>query len=362
MKTKIPPPSTVASYIRARLLEPGTWAGLIGIVTGIIHVSVNDEQKAAVITAGIAIIGAIFAFLPNSLAATKTVALSDGTHATVEVSPEPAPGEAVPKVRALVLLALFPFAGPARADYEYCIPSDPSLATVRIGSHGGSGTIIATTQGRSWILSCAHMFTDRGMRPSAAARNKTLRIDGPAQTYLPAGRPGPASSRLVAIDYESDLSLIVLENGPCHYLPVDQVSRLRPQAWSCGYDEMRWPITKRPATVIGDDATTIYTREKPWHGRSGGGLIDGERRTLFGVVQGYGPTKGIYVSRARILTFIRANAACFADGDVGRIVNPSFDQPFKGRINSPSYGDGRQRRLEPWDGFQNRPTPRLCPT
>ena len=48
---------------------------------------------------------------------------------------------------------------------------DPTLACVRIKSHGASGTVIATTRGKSWILSCAHMFLDGDNRPSAALRD-----------------------------------------------------------------------------------------------------------------------------------------------------------------------------------------------
>jgi broad specificity phosphatase PhoE len=59
--------------------------------------------------------------------------------------------------------------------------------------------------------------------------------------------------------------------------------------------------------TVGD---TSYTREKPWHGRSGGGLVDVEARCLVGVVQGYEvwPTqRGLYVSHAAILRFLNAH-------------------------------------------------------
>jgi hypothetical protein len=41
-------------------------------------------------------------------------------------------------------------------------PFDPTLAGVRIRSHGASGTVIGTTKGKTWILSCCHMFMGHG--------------------------------------------------------------------------------------------------------------------------------------------------------------------------------------------------------
>src|SRR5688572_21507561 len=93
--------------------------------------------------------------------------------------------------------------------------ADPALATVRIKSHGASGTIIATTPGKSWILGCAHMFLDEHGRPSEAERQRALRLDGPAQPYAAKQR---AAARLIAFDHDLDLSLIELDNGPFFYV------------------------------------------------------------------------------------------------------------------------------------------------
>src|SRR5262245_52088315 len=60
----------------------------------------------------------------------------------------------------------------------------PERAVVRLPSHGGSGTVIATTQNRTFILSCAHAF-------QGGDALKPIQIDG---EQVPAGRP-----RLVAI-------------------------------------------------------------------------------------------------------------------------------------------------------------------
>jgi hypothetical protein len=182
---------------------------------------------------------------------------------------------------------------------------DPALATIRIKSHGASGTIVASTEGRSWILGCAHMFADEQGKPSEAARQRPLKMDGPVQPYAPRKK---TASRLLACDYELDLCLIEVDNGPFHFIPVAKVGH-KPGVvlWSLGYDNMSWPVTKKPATILQTTGDTTYTREKPWHGRSGGGLIDAEARCLIGVVQGYEVwpnQRGLYVSHAAILRFL----------------------------------------------------------
>ena len=56
---------------------------------------------------------------------------------------------------------------------------------VRIHSHGASGTIIATTDQKSYILSCAHMFFGRDDKvdPSRVSQS-TLPSDGPARSPM----------------------------------------------------------------------------------------------------------------------------------------------------------------------------------
>jgi hypothetical protein len=244
---------------------------------------------------------------------------------------EPGPWREKPKAKdpflpaLIVCLVVF---GTAQAQYEQFIPADPQLAVVRIMSHGASGTFIATQPGRSWILSCGHMFTDRQMRPSAAARNKPLWIDA-CVMYGPAG---PAKARVLAVDYDADLSLIQLDKGPCHYLPVDQSPNRMRKLVSCGYDEMKWPCLMKPATCLSSADGTIYTREKPWHGRSGGGLIDAESHTLIGVVQGYettGQRRGIYVSRQAVKAFLEKNGMHFGTALPAAQIDfpPQFTRP-----------------------------------
>jgi hypothetical protein len=52
----------------------------------------------------------------------------------------------------------------------------------------------------------------------------------------------------------------------------------------------------------------VFTREKPWHGRSGGALLDADAGYTIGVVQGYEIMawgRGIYCSHQAILKFLR---------------------------------------------------------
>ncbi len=80
---------------------------------------------------------------------------------------------------------------------------------------------------------------------------------------------------------------------------------------SVGYDEMRLPATRLAAHIIKSDNDITWTREPPWHGRSGGALLDLDSGTLIGVVSGYvsypaGP--GLYVSHRDIGLFLERHA------------------------------------------------------
>jgi hypothetical protein len=183
---------------------------------------------------------------------------------------------------------------------------DPALAGVRIKSHGANGTVIATGPGKSYILSCAHMFLDGHDRPDPALQRKRLVLDGPEQPR--AVVRGTAPARLVAVDFDRDLSLIELDNGPFAFVPVAKAGHVPSKnLLSMGYDEMKWPITQKRATLLLTRGNTTYTQEWPWHGRSGGALVDLDANVLIGVVQGYetdGPRRGLYVSHGAVLTFL----------------------------------------------------------
>lgn len=173
-------------------------------------------------------------------------------------------------------------------------------AVIRITSHGASGTVVQTSQDSSYILTCAHAF--RG-----ADRTLAIRLDVPVSGL--AVRPRLVRPRIVALDYRLDLALIHLAAGPLPYVcaiaPASALSVRR--ALSVGYDEMKLPPVVRSATVLDSGPELLYTQEKPWHGRSGGALINGQGQ-LIGVVQGYevsGQQRGIYASPAAIAAFLR---------------------------------------------------------
>jgi hypothetical protein len=202
----------------------------------------------------------------------------------------------------------------------------PEDAVVRIPSHGGSGTVIATsgpdTQhpgGWTLILSCAHLFWQQDSlgRPELSQRflQKTMTFDAPVPTPE---TPKQVGSKMLAIGSPScDVVLIKLNAGPLPYVaPLAPVGFQPGRCWSVGYDEMKLPAQKRPATIVQEDLGGItLTRERPWHGRSGGGLIDARTGYLVGVVSAYeGPSNraelqrgyhGVYVSHRAILTFLR---------------------------------------------------------
>ncbi len=195
------------------------------------------------------------------------------------------------KKRVLGLLVVFWAALPAAAD--------PADAVVRLPSHGASGTVIHTEKGRSLILSCAHAFEGQ-------ARTTPIQLDVPCRNP---GPPRPGRIRLLAVDYRLDLSLLELNDGPLDYVcPVAPAAHRPGRCLSVGYDEMRLPAQRASATLLGSDRGITFTREIPWHGRSGGALLDRDAGCLIGVVQGYevgGERRGLYVSHAAILEFLR---------------------------------------------------------
>jgi hypothetical protein len=182
------------------------------------------------------------------------------------------------------------------------LAAEPPDAVVRLPSHGASGTVIHTEKGRSLILSCAHAF-------EGTARTTPVTLDVPR---LRPGPPRPGRIRLLAVDYALDLSLLELNDGPLDFVcPVAPVDHRPGRCVSVGYDEMRLPARRASASLLGSDRGITFTREIPWHGRSGGALIDRDAGCLIGVVQGYevgGERRGLYVSHEAIVKFLGKRA------------------------------------------------------
>lgn len=46
-----------------RLAEPSTWAGIVALVTGVLGVTLDPEQREAVVAAGVALVGLLSVFI-----------------------------------------------------------------------------------------------------------------------------------------------------------------------------------------------------------------------------------------------------------------------------------------------------------
>jgi hypothetical protein len=175
---------------------------------------------------------------------------------------------------------------------------------VQIPSHGGSGVVVWTGPGQTHVVSAAHLFEGGAVR-------KPIRIAAPSPEV---GPPRDMRVTLSRVDPQADLSFLVVHVGPWPYVCPIATSRVGTQFWSVGYDEMCWPAKVRPATVYASGGGWTYTRERPWHGRSGGGLIDPRNGVLVGIVSSvFGPDTrdevvpgghGRYVSLEAIQAFV----------------------------------------------------------
>jgi hypothetical protein len=178
-------------------------------------------------------------------------------------------------MKKLACLMLFCFAAGVSAD--------PGDSVVRIPSHGGSGTVIATGPGWTLVLSCAHCFEGKD-------RNVPIVID---MKHPAAGGAQKVGVKLKAVGHTevNDLSLIELNFGPVPYVtPVGPVGYSTDgcDCWSIGFDEMAFPVHVRPAKILGPwGADSAKTDTSPWHGRSGGALIEKKTGYLMGVVSAY---------------------------------------------------------------------------
>jgi Trypsin-like peptidase domain len=194
--------------------------------------------------------------------------------------------------------------------------SESIHAVVRIPSHGGSATVILSQAGKSYLLCCSHCFRGEAARPGGGP----IELDVPAAK---ARRQSTAQCRLVDIDDATDLALLELDDGPLDYIaPVAPSDRLPGRNLvSVGYDDMQTPATVQAASIVAVKADRTFTREKPWHGRSGGALLDRDSGQLIGVVQGYEIQpggRGIYASHGAILRFL---------GRQRRLPKPIADRP-----------------------------------
>jgi hypothetical protein len=214
---------------------------------------------------------------------------------------------------------------------------DTGDAVVLIQSHGGSGTVIATGQNWSYILTVAHCF-EGPPKPIRVLVPKPTKGDPPQNVGI----------QVIGLDRGLDLALLKLNAGPLPYVSPVAPPGYRPQAacLSVGYDD-GWKRVRLPATIIEQGGTRLWTKESPWLGRSGGALLDGSY--LVGVVRAYTNRsgdnhpqrdqvindpgrKGQYVSHAAIVTFLNKYGSF---GQAGPTPSPIRTDPFVPQNQAP---------------------------
>lgn len=190
--------------------------------------------------------------------------------------------------------------------------ADPKDAVVCIPSHGGSGTVIGTGDGWTLVLTCWHCFE------TPKEQQKPIAIDVP-KAWL--NGPQKVGIKLVALgDQKCDLALLKINYGPVHtVVPIaPRNHKISQECLSMGFDSMQYPAQVRNAKIMKTDSTLFWTDARPWHGRSGGALIERSTGYLVGVCHAYtGPknhaefhqnSNGLYINHAQVYNFlIRAN-------------------------------------------------------
>lgn len=150
----------------------------------------------------------------------------------------------------------------------------------------GSGTVIATAPGWSLILTARHMYTDDHDRIDP----RMCRLPHEYDIALPAGvepKKG-AGSKVLSISNHADVALIRYNFGPLPYVTPVAPAGLKPgECLSVGFDKSEIPPRVKVAHILNSDSVRTMTREVPWHGRSGGALIDKRTGYLVGVVSAY---------------------------------------------------------------------------
>jgi len=183
---------------------------------------------------------------------------------------DPAPTEAVP------LVPTSATAPPAARD--------PMQTAVRIrvkdprGTDLGSGTVIASREGKALVLTCYHIFREFG---ADAEVKVDLFPNGPQ------AEPQTFSGRLIKADEEADVALVGVDGcglmAVSPVVPVDRFPKPGDHVFSvgCGNGE---PPTKRQHNVTRinpyQGPGTTECSGVPEVGRSGGGLFDRDGRVV----------------------------------------------------------------------------------
>lgn len=238
------------------------------------------------------------------------------------------------------------------------VQADPADAVVRIavlmdrvpdGRGGwkqtrscGSGTVVNVANGKSMILTVAHLWSDSQENPDPRAYTRSIVLDVPAPA---SGRQGEAKVgvRLCALDYRQDLAVIEVNAElpfVCKVAPLGTHAR---NLLSAGYDHAsEFPGVRALATPLGTSSGWTWTREIPREGRSGGALIDQDKGLLVGVCHGYQcelngtNARGMYVPLASVWNFLETHAGAPTSAKRGDIVDP-FGSDSRAPVKPPAY-------------------------
>lgn len=193
---------------------------------------------------------------------------------------------------------------------------------VRRGTSQGSGTIIASVDSETLVLTAAHVIRDTG--PIAVELHR-YNLGLERTQGIPGPWPQPITARLAAADTAADLAVLRIEGlEPLPYVArlasprrhpaidstvtsigIDLGTRL--SAWSSRLVEVLWFELNDSR----DERLFFLTARTPEYGRSGGGLFlpDGE---LVGVCVGHaelvrGHRLGVFASRESIHQLLMEN-------------------------------------------------------
>lgn len=206
------------------------------------------------------------------------------------------------------------------------VSPDVVRATVQIrhGEARGSGTVVASVTGSTYVLTAAHV-----VKGAARAQVELHRHNlGPSAPMLTEGGGWPrlAEAAVVAADPASDVALLKIEGLE----PLKHVARIVGDAGeptkgdvltSVGIDRGRF-LTRWKTTVLGAAAVDIkqggdgarrftLTTRHPEHGRSGGGLFRADG-AIVGICTGMTrletgrPKVGLFASSVNVLSLLRS--------------------------------------------------------
>ncbi len=165
----------------------------------------------------------------------------------------------------------------------------------------GTGTIVQSLQGRSVILTCAHIMDLAGDNPKVQV---DVFIKGKAKTFV---------GKIVGHNIKSDVGLIAIPTSS--RLPYAPIARpdLEPKkgetVFSIGCNNGKDP-TRENATLTAIDRyigpNNFETNHAPENGRSGGGLFDSKGR-IIGVCSAanYKQNTGLYAGNKAIFDILK---------------------------------------------------------